>query len=251
MSEMPMCQKMYKESIAYYGTTTIHPHIEDFQEDIHYFVAEGENLKPFDILSERTSNLEEDISSSLNNDILSKRTSKRGGARKRYLWTLKGAFVHAWILKSPSAKTSYEKLMGLAENPQVHSDVQQEVTRLNALVAKLQDTVDMYIGALNHAADENQKLKNQKRQTGLPPTSVMDIEMILNRLRRRLKEERLDTKAIMQDIAQLDAKVSKTLEIEESSMEDSMKQAEFRSTIQEQFAQLTQPITLPLLESPR
>src|SRR6266704_1813398 len=206
-------------------------HIEDFQEDIHYFVAEGENLKPF--------------------DILSKRTSKRRGARKRYLWTLKGAFVHAWILKSPSAKTSYEKLMGLAENPQVHSDVQQEVTRLNALVAKLQDTVDMYIGALNHAADENQKLKNQKRQTGLPPTSVMDIEMILNRLRRRLKEERLDTKAIMQDIAQLDAKVSKTLEIEESSMEDSMKQAEFRSTIQEQFAQLTQPITLPLLESPR
>src|SRR5207245_2749167 len=135
-----------------------------------------------------------------------------------YQWTKEGAFLHARYLNTDEAWDGYKEIpneLVSSDNLQNTAELEQEIERLNARVVKLNNTVDMYIGALNIAADENQKLKNQKRQTGLPPTSVMDIEMILNRLRRRLKEERLDKGEIMQILKELDAKVAKTLEMNE------------------------------------
>lgn len=96
-------------------------HKDVFVEEIHYFFLERETLfaflsernTNFVIPPERTTNLEGgDSQSFTSEDEDSQRNANK--IRNLYLWTLKGAFKHAWLLRSPQAEQAYEKMVDRA-----------------------------------------------------------------------------------------------------------------------------------------
>lgn len=73
-----------------------------------------------------------------NNDEAILASSKKGGSRRKYLWTPTGAFAHAKFLNSPRAWEAYEGMIELAEKPQ---GSHEEIAKLQLEISHLKQTV--------------------------------------------------------------------------------------------------------------
>jgi hypothetical protein len=231
-------------------------HMEDFTEGIHYFVSNLEEDKMSfsnnDILSERTSNNDILSERTSNNDILSERTSNRGGARRKYLWTLKGAFTHAWIVKSPKARVAYEKFIELSEKPQVTTGVSPEAFTL---------LEEKYKSMTQLAADAMQIKANK---TALTEENVADVLRMMVKFQRYYsdliqgeKNPQSIHQAVLRELKQFNANWKQTHTFLEECYYETMnahvQQANLKSLISstiEELKALTAPI-LPMIEAPR
>ncbi len=228
-------------------------HKEDFQENIHYFLLEGEDLKNFENDSQSFSNFENDSQSSSNFEDFNLKPSKRGGTRRKYLWTQKGAFAHAWILKSPGAKVAYEKLIELAEKPQTTTGISPEAFAL--LQEKYEITLQAYLAFIQGIAEKRMPYNAE---------DMVDGTIIIHRLTRHfldLIQGEKRPQPIYQQILTLLERIDKNwtqtqnyleehyYEVTGAQIEISNLESDVRTTANNLKA-LTAPM-FPLLESPR
>jgi hypothetical protein len=222
-------------------------HKEDFIEGKDYFLLEGETLKDFDDLNLKASNIEDfNLKLSLDDDLNLK--SSKGGARRKYLWTQTGAFMHACFLNTPRAREAFKNMIELAGKPQVGISPEEHATlqeKYKAIFAVAMDSLQV-----EHMDDAS-----------LDYADLEDVYHVLEEAKsilRQLKAEHKNVKAVVASIDRLEKKIT-TLSALVEHTEEQIEEADPKFIAQEQIKRivltdgilaLPSPV-LPQIEAPK